>query len=63
MPKARDEWLRNGLGLVGIYSGRDRQERSEFEAELGIVWPYKECLMPIVEAFVEMSATTALGAQ
>jgi hypothetical protein len=58
-----DEWLRNGLGLVGIYSGRDRQERSEFEAELGIVWPYKECLMPIVEAFVEMSATTALGAQ
>jgi hypothetical protein len=50
-----ERWLRNGLRLVGIYSGRDRQEQTEFEAELGILWPYKECLMPIVEAFVEMS--------
>jgi hypothetical protein len=56
------ELLRNGLGLVGIYSGRDRQERTEFEAELGIVWPYKECLIPIVEAFVEMSAETRQAA-
>jgi len=39
------------LDFVGIYSGRDRQERSEFEAELGIMWPYKECLIPILEAF------------
>ncbi len=40
------------LDFVGIYSGRDRQERSEFEAELGIMWPYKECLIPIIEAFL-----------
>lgn len=40
------------LDFVGIYSGRDRQERSEFEAELGIMWPYKECLMPIIETFL-----------
>ena len=39
------------LSLVGIYSGRDRQERTEFEAELGIMWPYKECLVPTLEAF------------
>ena len=42
----------NTLDFVGIYSGRDRQERSEFEAELGIMWPYKECLIPIIEAFL-----------
>lgn len=38
------------LSLVGIYSGRDRQERTEFEAELGIMWPYRECLVPILES-------------
>ena len=40
------------LDFVGIYSGRDRQERSEFEAELGIMWPYRECLLPIIEAYL-----------
>ena len=48
-----DDTADNGLEFVGIYSGRDRQERTEFEAELGIMWPFKECLMPIVEAFVD----------
>jgi Trypsin-like peptidase domain len=38
------------LRFVGVYSGRDRQETSEFEAELGIVWPFKECLLPILES-------------
>ena len=42
----------NTLDFIGIYSGRDRQEQSEFEAELGIVWPYRECLIPIIEAFL-----------
>ena len=37
------------LDFVGIYSGRDRQEETEFEAELGIVWPYKDCLLPILK--------------
>jgi hypothetical protein len=46
------ERLENGLDFIGIYSGRERQERSEFEAELGIIWPYKECLIPIVESYV-----------
>lgn len=44
------------LSLVGIYSGRDRQERTEFEAELGIMWPYKECLVPILEAYVSAAS-------
>jgi len=39
------------LRLIGIYSGRDRQEPSEFEAELGIVWPYRECLLPILDEY------------
>jgi len=43
----------NPLDFVGIYSGRDRQERTEFEAELGIMWPYKECLIPIIESFLD----------
>ena len=38
--------------LIGVYSGRDRQEVSEFEAELGIVWPLKECVVPVLEAAV-----------
>jgi len=45
----------NTLDFVGIYSGRDRQERTEFEAELGIMWPYRECLIPIIEAFLSAS--------
>ena len=41
------------LRFIGVYSGRDRQERSEFEAELGIVWPFRECLLPILETYLE----------
>ena len=37
------------LDFIGIYSGRDRQEETEFEAELGIVWPYRDCLLPILQ--------------
>ena len=37
------------LNFIGIYSGRDRQEETEFEAELGIVWPYRDCLLPILK--------------
>ena len=67
MVKRRPELLERGdtnslnantLDFVGIYSGRDRQERSEFEAELGIVWPYKECLIPIIEAFLRTQQRT-----
>ncbi len=52
------------LRLVGVYSGRDRQEPSEFEAELGIVWPFKECLLPILETYlgqVQAAARPASG--
>ncbi|PHN93501.1 hypothetical protein CSC80_11300 [Maribacter sp. 6B07] len=38
------------IGLAGVYSGRDRQEKDEYEAELGIVWRLKECLLPILES-------------
>ena len=48
----------NSLDFVGIYSGRDRQERTEFEAELGIMWPYRECLIPILEATTPAVAKT-----
>jgi len=41
------------LAFVGIYSGRDRQEQTEFEAELGIMWPFKECLIPTLDAWIE----------
>ena len=42
-------YAHEALDFVGIYSGRDRQEETEFEAELGIVWPYRDCLLPILE--------------
>jgi len=41
------------LRFIGVYSGRDRQEPSEFEAELGIVWPFRECLLPILETYLD----------
>ena len=41
------------LRFIGVYSGRDRQEPSEFEAELGIVWPFRECLLPILERYLD----------
>ena len=47
------------LDFVGIYSGRERQERSEFEAELGIMWPYRECLLPIIEAYLHSESTAS----
>lgn len=53
------------LRLVGVYSGRDRQEPSEFEAELGIVWPLRECLLPILETCLKdtrRAASPASGA-
>jgi len=54
--------LSNDLDLIGIYSGRERQERSEFEAELGIIWPFKECLVPIIDAYVGAATNMNLGA-
>lgn len=47
------------LCLIGVYSGRDRQEPSEFEAELGIVWPLRECLLPILETYLDTLAAPA----
>ena len=47
------------LRLIGVYSGRDRQEPSEFEAELGIVWPLRECLLPILETYLESRQPSA----
>lgn len=34
------------LDLIGIYSGRDKNEEDEYQAELGIVWKFKECILP-----------------
>lgn len=65
-PGERDELhdsAANTLDFVGIYSGRDRQEQSEFEAELGILWPYRECLIPIIEAFLSGEILAVNSAQ
>jgi len=37
------------LDFMGLYSSRDRQEETECEAELDMVWPYKDCLLPILK--------------
>lgn len=39
--------------LVGIYSGRDVQAPDEYQAELGIVWPLRQCLLPLLDHAVE----------
>ena len=38
--------------LVGVYSGRDIQAPDEYEAELGIVWPLRQCLLPLLDQAV-----------
>lgn len=37
------------IECIAIYSGRDRQENDEYQAELGIAWKINECLFPILE--------------
>ncbi len=39
------------IDLVGIYSGRNGATSDESEAELGIVWHLKECVIPILESY------------
>jgi len=39
------------IDLVGVYSGRDSSSSEESEAELGIVWHFKECVLPILENY------------
>jgi hypothetical protein len=36
------------VNFIGIYSGRAELGKTEYEAELGIVWPFKEFLIPIL---------------
>ena len=36
--------------FIGIYSGRANPANDEYTAELGIVWPYKDFLVPILRA-------------
>jgi hypothetical protein len=57
--RLRGERAHEALHFIGIYSGRDRQEQTEFEAELGIVWPYGECLLPILDARAPLAAGSA----
>ena len=37
------------ITFIGVYSGRERQEDDEYQAELGIVWRVQECILPIIE--------------
>ena len=57
--KEEGEFVKNGrnyqfrkgrLNFIGIYSGRAEIRKDEYEAELGIIWPYKKYLMPILES-------------
>jgi hypothetical protein len=37
------------IDLIGTYSGRERQEKDLYEAELGIVWNLKETILEILQ--------------
>jgi len=47
------------INFVGIYSGRAYAGKDAYEAELGIVWPFKKYLLPILE---QTGATNRLPA-
>ncbi len=38
--------------FIGIYTGRDGLAEDEYQAELWIIRPYKECIMPILESIL-----------
>lgn len=38
------------IDFVGVYSGRANPASDEYTAELGIVWPYKDYLVPILKS-------------
>jgi len=39
------------IDLIGIYSGRDSSSQEEAEAELGLVWHFRESVIPILESY------------
>ena len=43
------QFRKDKINFIGIYSGRAEIRKDEYQAELGIVWPYKEYLIPILE--------------
>lgn len=46
---AKITYSKNRINFIGIYSGRAELGNSEYEAELGIVWPYEKFLIPILQ--------------
>ena len=38
------------INFIGIYSGRVGATEDEYQSELGVIWPFKQFLMPIIEA-------------
>lgn len=43
------QFRKDKINFIGIYSGRAEIRKDEYQAELGIVWPYKEYLLPTLE--------------
>jgi len=43
------KFTKGRINFLGIYSGRAEIRKNEYEAELGIVWPYEEYLLPILK--------------
>ena len=36
--------------LIGVYSGREAEASTPFEAELGLMWPFRDAIAPILES-------------
>lgn len=45
------QFTKDRINFLGIYSGRAEKPKDEYQAELGIVWPYKEFLLPTLEKY------------
>jgi len=41
--------VKGRINFIGIYSGRAEIRKDEYQAELGIVWPFKKYLLPIID--------------
>lgn len=41
--------IQQAYGFYGVYSGREQNDPSLTTAELGIVWPFDECIRPILQ--------------
>ena len=48
--KGQMQYTTGKTEIIGVYSGRESESATSFEAELGLMWPYDRAISPILES-------------